>query len=511
MANIPEPKKRRRKRRRKRSKAPENIQKQKNLLKDQGNLLKKQGNLPAIQTEEEILDNALPSRVRNILKRLERAGYEAWCVGGGVRDLLLGRTPQDWDVTTSALPDEVKAVFRGRAIPTGLKHGTQTILSGPQGGVEVTTFRCDGDYTDHRRPDTVTFTRSLDQDLKRRDFTVNAIALNLRGLLHDPCGGQRDLSAGLIRCVGDPDRRFGEDALRIMRGVRFASVLNFRLESETARAIHRNRDLLGLIAPERIQAELYKLLCGPRCVEILREFPDVMGVFWPEILTMKGFEQRNIHHCYDVWEHTLHALEALDTMPMPEGVRRDDLPLRCALLLHDIGKPSCCTTAPDGQRHFPGHPVRSRELADDMLRRLRCANALREQVLLLVEQHDRQIPVTEKAVRHALSRFTPEDLRRLFALKRADNLAQSPAFRERQEQLDCAEKILSDVLAKQECVSLKQLAVNGLDMQKLSLRGPEIGQALRMLLERVLNGESPNERDALIQAAREFQSDISGA
>ncbi|MBS6355850.1 CCA tRNA nucleotidyltransferase, partial [Oscillibacter sp.] len=242
---------------------------------------------------------AIPAPVGEILKTLEAAGYGAWCVGGCVRDALLGRMPGDWDVTTSARPEETMALFADRAVPTGLRHGTVTVKT-EQGGVEVTTLRRDGAYRDHRRPETVTFTDSLEEDLRRRDFTINAMAADLRGNLYDPLGGRADLTAKVLRCVGEPDRRFGEDALRILRGLRFAAELGVTVHPDTAAAIHRNRELLGAIAPERIWAELKKLVSGKWAAEVLRAYPDVAGVFWPEILPMVGFDQRNRHHCYDV-------------------------------------------------------------------------------------------------------------------------------------------------------------------------------------------------------------------
>ena len=242
---------------------------------------------------------AIPAYVEKTLTALEAAGHQAYCVGGCVRDSLLGQEPGDWDVTTSALPEETMAVFGEKAVPTGLKHGTVTVCW-PEGKVETTTFRRDGAYVDHRHPEQVTFTDSLTEDLARRDFTVNAVALDLRGTLYDPFGGQTDLRKGILRCVGDPERRFSEDALRILRCLRFASRLGFAIDPETAAALVVCRELLREIAPERIHEELTKLLCGPHAAEVLRAYPEVVGVVLPEILPMVGFDQRNPHHCYDV-------------------------------------------------------------------------------------------------------------------------------------------------------------------------------------------------------------------
>lgn len=438
----------------------------------------------------------MPLYVQKVLRTLEAAGHEAWCVGGCVRDTLLGREPEDWDVAASALPEATMELFAGHAIPTGLRHGTVTVRT-DHCSVEVTTYRLDGPYQDHRRPETVAFTRSLEEDLARRDFTVNAMALSLRGELRDPFGGQEDLKRRMLRCVGDPDRRFCEDALRIMRVLRFAAVLGFSIEPSTGESIHRNGPLLRAIAGERIQAELWKLLGGPCAAAVLRAYPDVVGVFWPELLPMVGFDQHNRHHCYDVWEHTLHAVEAAPT----------DAVTRCAALLHDIGKPACFTLDEDGVGHFYGHGAVSRDLAEQMLRRLRCSTEFRETVTRLVEWHDRDIPRTDKSIRRALRLLGEEDLRRLIALKRADNLAQAPAYWDRQMELDKAERILKEILEQDACFSLRQLAVNGRDMLRLGLSGPAIGRVLETLLDGVMSGQLPNEPAALLDTARQMAED----
>lgn len=435
----------------------------------------------------------IPSPVREILETLEAAGHRAWCVGGCVRDALLGRIPEDWDVTTAARPEETMALFGDRAVPTGLRHGTVTVRTAA-GGVEVTTLRRDGAYRDHRRPESVEFTDSLEEDLRRRDFTVNAMAADLAGDLHDPLGGRADLAAGVLRCVGDPDRRFDEDALRILRGVRFAAQMGFAVDPDTAAAIHRNRELLGDIAPERIWTELKKLVTGARAAEVLRSYPDVIGVFWPEVLPMVGFDQRNRHHCYDVWEHTLRALAAIP----PE------VELRLAMLLHDIGKPNCFTVDERGQGHFYGHPAESARLAGEMLRRLRADNATAETVVRLVAWHDKNIPRTRPAIARALGKLGERDLRRLLDVKRADNLAQAPDCRVVQGEIDRAEAILNQLLAEGACVSLGQLAVNGRDLLGLGLSGPAVGKALQALLDAVLDETLPNEREALLNTARQF-------
>ena len=431
----------------------------------------------------------IPEYVINLLETMEMAGHEAWCVGGCVRDILLGRIPGDWDVTTSALPEETMAVFGECALPTGLQHGTVSVRT-PGGTVEVTTYRVDGSYSDHRRPDSVTFTPSLEEDLRRRDFTVNAMAMDRRGNLRDPFGGRADLEKNCLRCVGEADRRFNEDALRILRGLRFASVLGFTIETETAAAIHRNRELLANIAAERIQVELFKLLEGDNCVLILREFVDVLGVFWPELLPMVGMDQKNYHHCYDVWEHTLHAVEAVEGKAL----------LRCVALLHDVGKTKTMTLDAEGVGHFYGHPAKSEELADGMLRRLKCSNTFRERALRLIAWHDREVWPTDRSISRALRVLGEEDLRNLLAIKHADNLGQAAEFWDYQQEIDAVEAALEELLQREPCFSLKQLAVNGRDMMTLGLQGAAIGQALESLLEAVLEGELPNEKTVLLQA-----------
>jgi tRNA nucleotidyltransferase (CCA-adding enzyme) len=437
-----------------------------------------------------------PTAVQRVLTQLTAAGHEAYAVGGCVRDLLLGRVPDDWDITTSARPEETMALFPGRCIPTGLQHGTVTVRQ-DGASLEVTTFRTDGPYADGRHPRSVTFTRSLEEDLARRDFTVNAMAMDASGALRDPWGGRADLAAGRIRCVGDPARRLSEDALRILRALRFAAVLGFTVEEGTARALRASRSRLDHIAAERLRVELTKLLCGPRAAEVLRAFPEVVGAVLPEVLPMVGFDQRNPHHCYDVWEHTLHALAAAAPDPV----------LRWTILFHDIGKPNTFTVDVRGTGHFYGHGEASTALASAAMRRLKFDNDSRRRIELLVAWHDRNIPRTRRGIRRALHALGEEALGQLLAVKRADNLAQAPASRNIQTELDKAEAILGELLAERACFSLGQMAVDGRDMMALGLRGPAIGQMLRALLEQVLEEELPNERTALLAWAAAHRAD----
>ncbi len=433
----------------------------------------------------------IPGPVQKILKKLENAGYEAWCVGGAVRDLLSGREPGDWDVTTNALPETVMALFAPHALPTGLQHGTVTVGGGR--GVEVTTYRRDGDYLDSRHPDHVEFTGSLEEDLSRRDFTINAMALDLRGRIVDPFGGQEDLSAGVLRAVGEAEARFREDALRIMRGLRFAARLGFAVEPETDRAIRRCAPLLERIAPERLHTELTGLLCGGYVLQVLMTWPDVLGVFLPEILPCVGFDQRSPYHCYDVWEHTARAVAAAPPQPL----------LRYAMLLHDLGKPETFSLGEDGRGHFYGHWRRSVEYAAAIMDRLRFDNQSKKTILTLVERHDCELPLSEKAVRRNLARYGEETLRLLLEVKRADNLAQAPVYRGRQRLLDQWEDLMEVVLSSQPCFSLRQLAVRGGDLTALGLSGPAVGKALSELLDQVIDEKLPNDRAILLTYVKE--------
>ena len=434
----------------------------------------------------------IPQAVQAVLQTLEAAGHEAYLVGGCVRDILMGKAPHDWDATTSALPEETMALFDHFAIPTGLRHGTVTVRSG-ETACEVTTFRTDGDYPDHRHPAVVTFTRSLREDLTRRDLTVNAMAMDVRGTLHDPFGGQEDIRRHVLRCVGEPERRFQEDALRILRALRFSATLGFAIEENTHRALRAKRGDLRYVAAERVREELTKLLCGTDVLRVLLEDTQVLGVVLPEILPCVGFDQRNRHHCYDVWGHTAHAVAAAPPEPV----------LRWAMLLHDLGKPQCFTLDEAGVGHFHGHHRPSAEMAESICRRLRFDRATAQQICMLVRYHDRPIPLTERAIRRAMNQLGVEGLRQLCAVKRADNLAQHPDYRGRQREIDRGETIMEELLAQDACFSLKQLAVNGRDMIALGLQGPAVGETLQALLDAVMDGAVENERDALLALAWE--------
>lgn len=438
----------------------------------------------------------IPAFARQGLERLEQAGFESWLVGGCVRDLLLGEEPGDYDLATAALPDQTEEVFAGeRVLETGKRHGTVTVLL--EGvPLEITTFRVDGGYSDARHPDKVTFTRSLREDAARRDFTVNAMAYHPSRGLWDGFGGREDLAAGVIRCVGRPETRFREDALRILRAVRFAAVLGFALEPGTAQAAEETAPLLSQIAPERIWTELCKLLCGKDAGTVLKTYPRILGAVIPELLPMTGFDQRNIHHCFDLLGHTAAAVDAAPR----------ELGLRLAMLLHDIGKPDTFSLGPDGQGHFYGHARRSVELTGSILRRLRCPNRVRERVETLVRYHDTPLAPDSRQVRRWLNKLGEETFFDLIAVHRADTLALAPVFRSRVQTLEETAGLARTILAEAPCLTLRDLAVNGHDLMALGYEGPGIGQALRGLLDRVLDGSLPNQRQALLEAlARDFR------
>ena len=432
----------------------------------------------------------IPAGVRHILQTLAAAGHEAYLVGGCVRDLLRGVPPHDWDICTSALPEETERCFADRrVIETGLKHGTVTVLEEGE-PYEITTYRTEGPYSDSRRPDFVCFVPNLEEDLARRDFTMNAIAMDLQGNLRDPYGSADDIKSRLIRCVGEPDQRFQEDGLRVMRALRFAAVFGYEIEERTARAVHENRAMLDRVAAERINTELCKLLVGQNAGEVLWQYPDVFCQFWPELGPLVTLEQNNPWHCWGGWEHTIRALEEAPA----------DVTLRLAMLLHDIGKPACKSTDEKGIDHFYGHPAVSAQLADKMLRALKFDNKTRERVVLLVERHDVQIPDREHSIRKWLGRLGPEAFFQLLDIKRADNMGQAPEkVRDRLAELDVIRAKAERILAERQCLTLKDLAVNGRDVIAAGVApGPEVGQVLERLLDRVLSGEIPNKRKVLL-------------
>lgn len=434
----------------------------------------------------------LPKEVEEVLAALQREGYSPYLVGGCVREMLRGKTPADYDMTSDAPPQEVLRIFGKHAHPTGLQHGTVTVVSGGM-PIELTTMRRDGAYRDNRHPDSVTFGTSVEEDLARRDFTVNAIALSPSGVLVDPFGGQSDLHAGVLRCVGDAQTRFSEDALRILRLVRFCSVLGFTAEEETARAAREKRELLATVAHERVYAELGKLLCGENVSDTLLAFPDVLGVLIPEIRPCVGFDQRNHHHCFDVWGHTARAVGAVPP-------KRS---LRWTMLFHDLGKPHCFSVDEKGEGHYYGHTAISAELAEGIMERLHFEKALRSRVRAQLACFDDLFPPERAAIHKEMAQRGREVVGDLLLTKRADNAAKAPAGLARaQEPWLKAQRIYDALVEEGACCSVTELAVTGEEIAALGYRGREIGQVLARLLEEAAAEKLPNTHDALLARAR---------
>ena len=431
----------------------------------------------------------IPEQVSTILAKLQESGYEAYIVGGCVRDALLGREPNDWDITTSALPMDVKRIFV-KTVDTGLQHGTVTVLAGGK-GYEVTTYRVDGVYEDGRHPKTVTFTPSLREDLQRRDFTINAMAYREPGVLVDLFGGQKDLADGVIRAVGDPVQRFSEDALRILRAIRFGAQLGYRIEDETLRAASELAVNLRKISAERIRVELEKTITSdhPALLRTAHE-AGITAMFLPEFDQCMETRQNNPHHCYTVGEHILKSMELI----------RNDRILRLTMLLHDVGKPACLTTDEQGIDHFYGHQEVSASMAQAILKRLKYDNDTIRKVVKLVRCHDMQIRLTAPAVRKAVVKIG-EDLFPLFLeVKQADLLAQSTYQREdKQEILDEVKRLYAEIIGHGDCLNLKHLAVNGSDLVRMGVKpGREVGDILARMLNDVLDVPSHNDKDYLL-------------
>ena len=440
------------------------------------------------------LDITLPTPVARALSVLEACGYEGYTVGGCVRDSLLSRTPNDWDITTNATPEEMKVCFKGfRVIETGIRHGTLTVIvDGMQ--LEITTYRNDGEYLDNRHPVQVTFSKNIEDDLSRRDFTVNAMAYHPQKGFVDLFGGREDLQNRIIRAVGDAKTRFEEDGLRILRAIRFASVLDFDIAEDTAKAVHACKHLLSGIAAERIREELCKLICGRGAVRILREYIDVIAVFLPDLERCVDFEQNTKYHCYDVFEHTLQALSLC---------KDADLVTRLGILLHDIGKPLCYTEDEQGG-HFKGHAPVGVEITKEVLSRLRFDNETIRRMELLVEWHDIPLSAEKKRVKRLLQKLSDADILRLLEIKRCDRLAHAPDFREMPPDLALIPSVMEEIRAEDACLSLRTLAIGGDDLMALGVpKGKQIGELLHTLLDDVIEESLPNEKEALLQAAKE--------
>ena len=440
----------------------------------------------------------VPEKAKKVVKTIQAAGFEAYVVGGCVRDSILGRQPQDWDITTSAKPEQVKALFP-RTIDTGLQHGTVTVMQDRE-GFEVTTYRIDGEYEDSRHPKEVVFTPNLEEDLKRRDFTINAMAYNEEKGLVDIFGGMEDIRLGRIRCVGRAEERFGEDALRMLRAIRFSAQLGYEIDEETKQGIRRLAPTLKNISAERIQTELVKMLVSPH-PDYLRTAYDmgVTKVFFPEFDRAMETEQHHPHHMYSVGEHILHSLAYVPA----------DKVLRLTMLLHDIGKPDTLTIDEQGITHFYNHESLSAEMAKGILRRLKFDNDTINMVYKLVMYHDygNSVEPTLQIVRRAMNKIGEDAFPALFQVKYADMMAQSDYLRdEKLKRLENWKRLYTEICEKEQCVSLKTLAVTGSDLIAAGMKpGKELGEVLQKLLQLVLDDPSCNTKDKLLAEAQRLQ------
>ena len=429
----------------------------------------------------------IPAYVGGCMEALEQAGFAAYAVGGCVRDALLGRTPHDFDLCTDARPEQTRAAFSGRPLVlAGEKHGTVGVVT-PEGVVEITTFRQEGGYGDNRRPDWVDFITDLREDLARRDFTVNAMAYSPARGLADPFGGRQDLEKKILRAVGDPDTRFREDSLRILRGVRFCAAYGLTPDPETEAAMLRQSHLMEHLARERVFEELNRLLPNITAPQLLR-FAPVLAAVIPELGPMIGFDQHSPHHAYDLYTHVAHVVEAVPGEPV----------LRWAALLHDIGKVPTFTRDENGRGHFYGHAQAGEDMAEAVLRRLKAPTALREQVVFLVEHHMTKLEPDKKVLRRWLSRYGGEAVELLLRLQEADMAGKGVDEPIAMEQFPVLRRLIGEILEEDSCLSLRDLAVNGHDLMALGLTGKAIGQTLNRLLNLVLEEVLPNTREALL-------------
>ena len=432
----------------------------------------------------------LPEKVNFIINTLKKHGFEGYAVGGCVRDTMLGRVPQDWDITTSARPEQVKELFK-HTIDTGIQHGTVTVMLDHE-GFEVTTYRIDGEYEDARHPKEVQFTSNLLEDLKRRDFTINAMAYNEEEGLVDAFEGALDLKRGVVRCVGNPMERFSEDALRMLRAVRFAGQLGFKIDEATKQAIKELAETIAKVSAERIQIEIVKLMTSKHPEQIRTAYETgLTKVFLPEFDAIMETEQNHPHHCYSVGEHTIMALK----------MAPQDKVVRLTMLFHDIAKPLCKTTDEEGKDHFYGHPDKSCEMAYEILRRLKFDNDTTKRVCALVKIHDQMPKLEEKYVRRALHKNGIEQYPALFAVKRSDILAQSEYKRsDKLEEVSQYELFYEEILKEKQCLSIKELAVSGSDLIALGMQpGKAIGETLNKLLELVLDHPDWNTKEKLLE------------
>lgn len=443
-----------------------------------------------------VLEIICPSYVNTAIRLLNNGGFKAYAVGGCVRDMIMGREPNDWDMTTSALPEETMEVFSGfRTIPTGLKHGTVTVLIEGH-PLEITTMRIDGEYHDSRRPDSVFFTDEITMDLSRRDFTVNAMAYCPESGIIDPFGGRNDIENKIIRCVGDPDKRFGEDALRIIRALRFASVLGFEIENNTADSIMKNHLTMQNIAAERIRVELVKLLTGKDAEKILTEYKEVIFGIIPELKDCDGFPQKTPYHVFDVWTHTVKVV----------GAVRNEPTFRVAALLHDIAKPECLKYDDCGVAHFKGHPEKGAETAKKIMQRLHFSNTEISTVYDMILLHDKRPDGVKSHLARLCSEHSAEAVKNALELLIADAAGKAPDYYAVElERYTTAKKQLDEILNDGTPLKTKELDINGNDLQRLGFIGKEIREVLERLLDDVIDGRISNKKAELEKQANNYK------
>lgn len=456
----------------------------------------------------------MPKEVNSLIHALEHNGHKAYAVGGCVRDSLLNKEPHDWDLCTSATPEEMLSILnRGtklingsstfivdNAILTGEKYGTITFVVNGE-AYEITTFRKETGYSDNRHPDKVEYTKAIEEDLSRRDFTINAMAYNDEEGLIDPFGGLDDLENGRIRCVGNPEDRFNEDALRILRAIRFATKYCFHIEENTSKSIKKLSKNLDTISKERLRDELCKMIVNPYFPITITSYKDVLAEFIPEFKDSFGFDQHTPYHSYDVFEHTVQALHYNEHFNC-----KSDLITRLTILFHDIGKPACATWDEENPEimHFYGHGEKSAEITDEIMRRLKFDNETRKAVVELVKYHDTSFEDTEKSIRRWLNKIGPEQFQRMIEVKIADINAQDLSYLpERLDKIQNVQKLFEKMKEKEQCFKLKDLAINGKDLIEIGYKpGKQLGNMLNKLLEKVIDGDVKNEKTSLMYIAK---------
>ncbi len=444
------------------------------------------------------INNQFKPASKTAIDLLKSNGFEAFLIGGSVRDYIMELPIGDIDITTNATPQQVKEVFHDfRVIETGIKHGTVTVLIDNE-PLEITTYRSEGTYSDNRHPDEVVFSKKLSDDVVRRDFTMNAIAYDFESGFCDLAGGMEDIKNQTIRCIGDAQTRFREDALRILRALRFSSVLGFTIEENTKSAIHKCKDLLKNISAERIQVEFIKLICGENAYNVLQEFSDVISVFIPEIKHCVGFKQENRHHCYDVYTHTLKAVEK----------SRPDTIIRLSLFFHDIGKPIVAHFDEKGEQHYYGHPKKSAELTEKIMTKLRFDNETKHKVVTLVSFHDSPIMVNDniypdkKRLKKIMSKIGEDLIYDLIHIKYCDNSAQNPDYFRGEDFYKTTYSLIDEIISQQECFSIKALKISGNDLIEMGFKGKEIGSILNRILDLVISDKLENDKKIILDFIR---------